>query len=143
MKWQYLSPKRVDLLAHLNFLKPAFDGSDSPKQEFEQVRDWVLSGEVGFYMVSMKGVALRFVGRVIGDAYHIVAMTGRGVVEASTHIIERVKRQGYQTITFHTYRKGMRRILRSTGFEQVKQVREFDGACETVHQLTLTGVSNG
>ncbi len=143
MKWQYLSPKRVDLSAHLQLLKPAFDGSDSPKLEFEQVSEWVKSGEVGFYQVSMRGVKLRFVGRVTGDAYHIVAMTGQGLTKAANHMIERVIAQGYPAITFHTYRKGMRRISRSVGFEQVERVREFDGTLETVHRLDLKGVSYG
>ncbi len=141
--WTVLKSERVDIAAQLNLLKPAFDGSDSPKVEFDMVKDGVLDKSASFYLVKGQDTTLRFLGRVIDGQYHIIAMTGRGLGFAANNIIEQVTSAGYTAITFHTYRKGMRRILRSFGFEQIDCVREFGTKKETVHRLDLKGEHYG
>ncbi|MGF1702523.1 hypothetical protein L4D09_19700 [Photobacterium makurazakiensis] len=137
MHFRLIRPNAPDFHAHLSLIKPAFSGSDMPKAELEEVKTLVCEGQASFYLLTGKGIKLWFISRVDGDRYHIIAMTGRGLVEAANHIIERVIDCGYQSISYHTYRKGMRRILDQFGFKQVEQIREFDSKQETVHQLAL------
>ncbi|PSW06266.1 hypothetical protein [Photobacterium lipolyticum] len=143
MYFRIVRPEAADFAANLNLLRPAFVGSDNPKVEFNQVQEWIQTNKASFYLLSGKGVKLWFVSRVIDNRYHIVAMTGRGLVDAANFIIERVTTCGYASITYHTYRQGMRRILSRFGFEQKEKVRDFDGITETVHQLELLGGMNG
>ncbi|RWX54981.1 hypothetical protein [Photobacterium chitinilyticum] len=143
MYFRLVRPTAADFAAHLNLLKPAFVGSDDPKGEFEFVRTLLEEGRGSFYLLAGKGIKLWFVSRVIDSRYHIIAMTGRGLVQAASHIIERVSQCGYHAISYHTYRKGMRRILSRFGFDQTEQLREFDGKAETVHQLELIRGAHG
>lgn len=131
----YLDATRKDLAYHLNELKPAFNGSDSAKAEWLDMVDGVKSGRASMYLIKSKGVLLRFVGRVTGDAYHINAMVGKGLSQAAPLIIERCVAMGYQSITYHTYRKGMGRILSGFGFELDKQISQT----EQRYQLDLGG----
>ncbi|MGF1723203.1 hypothetical protein [Photobacterium nomapromontoriensis] len=137
MYFRLIRPSAPDFQAHLSLIKPAFAGSDMPKVEFDEVRQLVCDQQASFYLLTGKGIKLRFISRIDGERYHIIAMTGRGLVDAATHIIERVTERGYQSISYHTYRKGMRRILGQFGFKQVEQVRAFGDSQETVHQLDL------
>lgn len=143
MYFRIIRPTAADFMANLNLLKPAFTGSDDPKGEFGYVRSLVKDKQASFYLLTGKGIKLWFVSRVIDGRYHIIAMTGRGLVLAANHIIERVSRCGYQAISYHTYRNGMRRILSRFGFEQTEQIREFDSKAETVHQLELIRGTRG
>ncbi|MGR5149655.1 hypothetical protein ACQKP8_24295 [Photobacterium alginatilyticum] len=143
MHFRLIRPTAADFPAHLKLLKPAFEGSDDPKGEFEFVRDLLEDKRGSFYLLTGKGIKLWFVSRRLDGRFHIVAMTGRGLVQAASHIIERATNCGYRAISYHTYRKGMRRILGRFGFEQTEQVREFDGKAETVHQLELVGGAHG
>ncbi|NOJ25462.1 hypothetical protein [Vibrio coralliilyticus] len=122
----YLGAKRKDLAYHLNALKPAFNGSGSAKAEWLEMVERVKGGQASMYLIKSKGVLLRFVGRVTGDAYHINAMVGKGLHQAAPLIIERCQAMGYQSITYHTYRKGMGRILSGFGFELDKQVSQTE-----------------
>ncbi len=138
MNFTNLKPLAKDFRVHLNAMKPAFDGSDSPKVEFDLLREWVTGRHASFYLVTAKNVRLRFVGRVDEDTiYHIVAMTGKGLADAAPSIIERIAACGYREIRYHTYRKGMRRILNRFGFEEVETARSFDGKRESIHRLVL------
>lgn len=139
MYFRLIRPSAPDFLAHLDQIKPAFAGSDTPKAEFDEVKSMVRAKEASFYLLTGKGIKLWFISRVQDGRYHIIAMTGRGLGEAASHIIDRVAACGYGAITYHTYRKGMRRILDKFGFKQVEQVREFNGTQETIHQLDIEG----
>lgn len=140
MRFSFIRPTSPDFNAHITFLRPAFDGSDNPKTEFDEVVSMVRHRDAALYRLAGKGVKLWFVGRVIDGEYHIVAMTGQGLTDAANFIIERVISQGYTAITYHTYRPGMRRILNRFGFSETERVREFDGKAETVHRLELGGL---
>lgn len=142
MKLVWLRATRNDINVHLDCLKPAFSHSDDPKTEFNDLVERVKSGKAGFYQIIGNGVKLRFVGVVINDCYHIVAMTGKGMNHGALLIIEQCTNQGFKAITFNTYRKGMRTALNGFGFEQIKLVRQFNNKVETVHRLELRG-NNG
>ncbi|NRF28090.1 hypothetical protein HRJ45_24195 [Vibrio coralliilyticus] len=122
----FLRPTRPDIGYHLEQLKPAFNGSDSAKAEWLAMVERVKSGDAGLYLIKAKGVLLRFVGRVIDGAYHINAMTGKGLHQAAPLIIERCVAMGYPSITYHTYRPGMGRILSGFGFELDKQISQTE-----------------
>ncbi|MGF1734351.1 hypothetical protein [Photobacterium satsumensis] len=143
MKFRLIRPSAPDFLNQLDQIKPAYAASDNPEAEFADVKASVCAKEASYYMLTGKGVRLWFIGQVQDGNYHIIAMTGAGLVEAASHIIDRVSSCGYEVITYHTYRKGMRRILGKFGFEQVEQLRAFNSTTETVHQLIIEGGSNG
>ncbi|MGR5142055.1 hypothetical protein ACQKPX_10300 [Photobacterium sp. DNB23_23_1] len=139
MHFRLIRPSAPDFHAHLEKIKPAFAGSDTPKAEFDDVKSMVCAKEASFYLLTGKGIKLWFISRIQDNRYHIIAMTGKGLVDAASHIIERVAECGYSAISYHTYRKGMRRILSTFGFKQVEQLREFNDTKETVHQLDIEG----
>ncbi|OLQ70316.1 hypothetical protein BIT28_16455 [Photobacterium proteolyticum] len=122
----YLTAARADWGYHLNQLKPAFNGSDSARAEFEEMAERLNSGAAALYLVKAKGVLIRFVGHVTDGVYHINAMTGRGLKHAAPLIIERCQAMGYQAISYHTYRNGMGRILRGFGFELDEQISQTE-----------------
>ncbi|WP_087019057.1 hypothetical protein [Thaumasiovibrio subtropicus] len=137
MNFTHIRASAKDLNVHLNAMRPAYDGSDSPKLEFDLLREWVEGQHASFYKVTGKGVSLRFVGRFEESTYHIIAMTGKGLGIAAPFIIDRIRECGYDAIQYHTYRKGMRRILNRFGFAEAQTLRKFDGKRETVHRLVL------
>ncbi|NAW66141.1 hypothetical protein [Photobacterium halotolerans] len=140
MKIIWLRPSRADFSYHLKQLKAAFEGSDNPKAEYQDMLANLQRGEASCYMVTGQGVRLRFVGRVIDGNYHIIAMAGHGLRQAASLIIDQCCKRRFQAITYHAYRDGMRRILNRFGFEQVDTVRQFADKAETLHQLALGGV---
>ena len=120
MKIIYIKNTRADINAHLALLKPAFNGVENAKAEYEDCCDLVRDGQAGFYQVSGQGINVRFCGLVTDDnQYWILAMTGRGLVDAAALIIDCVQRQGYAAIKYHTARQGMERILSRFGFEKI------------------------
>lgn len=123
-------------------MRPAFDGSDNPGIEFTETFENVQARETSLYHLTGHGVSLRFVGRAVDGHYHIVCMTGRGLLHGASAIIEKVKAQGFTAITFHTYRPGMRRILNRVGFREVETVRTGT-ITETRHILDLNGGTDG
>ncbi|MEZ9523401.1 hypothetical protein [Enterovibrio norvegicus] len=142
MRWLHLKPSHLTTIRTLQRMKPAFVGSDLPKAEYAEVVEKVRRKEASFYQVKGQGVSLSFVGQVIDGEYHIIAMVGAGLLEGASAIIERVKAAGFGAITFHTYRRGMRRILNRVGFEQVSTVRDGN-VLETRHRLELGEFNNG
>ncbi|MBV1843622.1 MULTISPECIES: hypothetical protein [Photobacterium] len=141
MRFEFIRPTAPNFKPQMQALRPAFDGSDMPRAELEDVTGMVRRREADLYRLTGEGIQLWLVGRVMDETYHIVAVTGRGLSKATEHIIQRVKACGYCAITYHTYRPGMRRILNRFGFEQVELVREFDGKQETIHRLTIARVN--
>jgi len=113
----YLAPDRADILAHLALLKPAFNGSDEPKAEWEEMRDDVLAKDASLYLIKAKGVHIRMAGRLIDGVYHVICSQGRGLIHAAPIVIEKCQLMGYPAITYHAYRQGMGRLLRRLGFE--------------------------
>ncbi|WP_342606958.1 hypothetical protein [Vibrio tritonius] len=134
---RHIKPTHADIDAQLALLKPAFEGSPTPKSEFLDMCDRVKTQNASFYQLSHSGGSVRFVGLVEGNDYLIYALSGKNLRQAAPAIIERVKQCGYQAIKFHTYKNGMRRILNVFGFHEVERMQCESGAVETVHALTL------
>lgn len=127
MKITYIKPNRADIKAHLQLLKPAFNGVEDAKTEYQICCDAVNNGQAGLYQINGAGVNVRFVGIVTDENdYLVLALTGRGIVPATQLIIEAVKGQGYRRLTYHTVRAGMTRILRRYGFVHEKVSHGFD-----------------
>ncbi len=117
MKFMLIRPARADIKAQFSLIKPAFNGVHCAKTEYEFCCDAVKSKQASFYHLKGAGVSVRFVGFVTSENdYLILAMTGKGLVEAAPCIIEAVKSQGYRSIKYHTVRRGMERILKRFGF---------------------------
>lgn len=134
MNITFINPKRADIHAQLALLKPAFNGLELAKQEYQFCCDAVRSKRAGLYQIKGRGVNARFVGIVTDDNdYLILALTGRGLVAAAQPIIDAVSGQGYRAVKFHTVKSGMTRILRGFGF--VGEVT----ASDTVLTLDLGG----
>lgn len=134
---RHIKPTHADINAQLALLKPAFDGSPTPKSEFIDMCDKVKNQNASFYQLSHSGGSVRFVGLVTDDDYLIYALSGKNLRNVAPEIIERVKQCGYRAIKFHTYKNGMRRILNMFGFCEVERVQHQGGAVETVHALFL------
>jgi len=121
MKINFLSAKRTDINVQLAMLRPAFNRIKEAKEEYQFCCDAVRKKQAGFYSVRGVGVKVRFVGMVTRDNdYLVLALTGKGLVNASQKIIDAVKGQGYRSIIFHTVRPGMTRILKRFGFVESK-----------------------
>ncbi|GAB3531904.1 hypothetical protein [Photobacterium alginatilyticum] len=135
MRFQLIRPNRADINAQFALLRPAFNGVNQAKAEFEFCCDAVRRKQASLYHLKGKGVSVRFVGMVTDDnSYLILAMTGRGLVAAAPTIIEAVKSQGYRQIKYHTVRRGMTRILTRFGFSITDKT-----AHDTVLSLLLEG----
>jgi hypothetical protein len=139
MTIRHLKPTHPDFRAHLEPMKAAFVGSDSPKAEFEEMVTRITERHASFYRLSARGGCVRFCGRAVEGDYHIIALVGRGLLAVAPSIIERVKACGYQAITYHTYKRGMRRLLTVLGFEVIETIQHSNGVVETIHRLDLKG----
>jgi len=118
MKITLISPDRADIGAHLKLLKPAFDGVSHAKAEYAHCCDMVRHEQASLYHLKGRGVDVRFVGLITDDnGYLVLALTGLGLVEASAMIIDLVAKQGYQSLKYHTARRGMTRMLSRYGFD--------------------------
>lgn len=113
----YLAPTRADVMTHLRLLKPAFNGSTEPKAEWLDMVRKVQAGHASLYLIKARGVTIRLVGQVIDGGYHVICAQGRGLLHAALIVIEKCVLMGYPSITYHSYRPGMGRILRCLGFE--------------------------
>lgn len=121
MKISLISPNRKDIDVHFGKVKPAFNGVDFAKEEYQFCCDAVRSQQACLYRVKGSGVDVRFVGLVTDENdYLILALTGKGLVKAAPFIIDAVCSQGYRSIKYHTVKKGMTRILSGFGFHAVK-----------------------
>lgn len=117
MSITFISSDRADINAHLTLLKPAFNGLEFAKEEYQFCCDAVRNKQAGLYQIKERGVNVRFVGIVTdSNEYLILALTGRGLVSAAKSIIKAVSTKGYDAIKFHTIKLGMTRILRRFGF---------------------------
>lgn len=132
----YINPNRADLKAHLSALKAAFNGSDEPKAEWQDMVDKVQAGHASLYLIKAKGVRIRLVGRVIDGVYHIICAEGVGLTHAAPLVIEKCLIMNYPAITYHSYRPGMGRILRRFGFELDSVLSET----ESRYLLRLGGI---
>ena len=112
MNITFISPERADINAHLNLLKPAFNGVENPKSEYELCCDAVRNKQAGLYLLQGDGFNVRFVGMAVDDGYLLWSLVGRGYVLAVEQILSIVKGQGYRFIRCHTVRKGITRMLR-------------------------------
>lgn len=130
----FIDPKRADLNAQLNLVKPAFNGVPGAKEEYKFCCDAVKDNRAGLYQVKGRGVNVRFVGIVTDcNEYLILALTGKGLINAAKTIIKVVSNNGYTAIKYHTVKAGMTRILRRFGFN-VSEVSD-----DTVLTLDLGG----
>ncbi|CCN85478.1 conserved hypothetical protein [Vibrio nigripulchritudo SFn27] len=135
MKFRLIKPEHDDFRFHCEQLKTAFANAVDPKTEFEEMRDAVQAQRASFYHLSGKGFSVRFVGQVRDKDYFVWALTGKGIIDATLKgIIPTVKACGYESITYGTYRKGMRRILSGLGFQSIQYQRE---AVATFHRLEV------
>ncbi|KQB00770.1 hypothetical protein CGT92_12245 [Vibrio metoecus] len=137
MRFRLIKPNHADFNVHLNTLKPAFEGSPDAKGEFITMSQMIRDRKASFYHAkNCSGGVVRFVGYADDSIYHIYALAGHGLTQIAPSIIQKVKDCRYSGIRFHTYKNGMRRILRRFGFKEVHKEVRTNGTCESVHILT-------
>lgn len=136
MKITLISPARADINAHFTMLKPAFNGVSHAKAEYEHCCELVASKQASLYRIKGHSVDVRFVGVEVADnEYLVLALAGKGIVDAAAMIIDLVSKQGYRALKYHTARRGMTRILSRYGFTVIG----FDER-EVVLKLMMEGV---
>jgi hypothetical protein len=132
-----ISPKRDDIDAQLNLLKPALNRMPDPKSEFLDICDAVKHREASFYQFKLKDKGnLRFVGQARETDYFIWALVGNGLFHVAPEIIKRVRACGYQSISINTFKTGIVAMLKRIGFNEKERI-EHNGVCEYVMSLTL------
>lgn len=129
MNITFINPERTDIDTQLAFLKPAFNGVENVKAEYEDCCNAVKGKQAGLYRLKGDGFNVRFVGKAVDDGYQLWALTGFGYLNAVEQILTIVEKQGYKFIRCHTVRPGITRMLRRFC------VRVSEQQCETV--LTL------
>lgn len=119
LSYQLIQPTRDDFGYHCQQLKPAFDGLNTPKAEFDSMIDALKAKQASFYHVKAQGVHMRFVGQARDGDYHLWAMSGKGFLQAAPLVIERIKQCGYQSVVCHTCKAGIRRFYERMGFQEI------------------------
>lgn len=99
-----------------------FDNNDE-----KYIYDLLISRKASMYVITGDRVNLTMIVRGEDKEYVIMIMKGFGLSICSEQIKKLIFENGYNSIRYHTNKKGMTRLLRSIGFKTNEWVMVCNG----------------